>query len=72
VCRVPDDGVYAIWAVEFGEGAALGKADLFEKGAVVIEEEFLDDLAVLPACGGRVEDVERFACGLDGVAVGQF
>jgi hypothetical protein len=51
---------------------SLAEADLFEKGAVVVEEVFLGDLSVLPACGGRVENVERFACRLDGVALRQF
>jgi hypothetical protein len=51
---------------------SLRKPDLLEEGAVVVEQVFLDDLAVLPACGGRVEDVERLAGGLYEVAVGQF
>jgi hypothetical protein len=49
--------------------SAAGQSDLGQGGAVVVEQVLVDDLAVLPPCRHRVQDVEGLSGGLNGRSV---
>src|SRR5258708_31323582 len=55
----------AVMAVQ----SAGGQCGLGQGGAVVVEQVLLDDLAVLPPCRRRAQDVEGLSGGLNGRSV---